>query len=665
MSGSSPFYVDPIAGAAPTTPPATDYGALGLGSVANPQQSYADYQFPLLGSGAGYGFAPSLFGSDQNQISGTAAPTTPATTTATTSPSSTSTNSMPTAGTQATAEPRPTGPGRGGNSSGGPSASGGASSLGESSSARGSSPGLGGLTGALGFGDVTTGKGLGGLLGGIAGGIVGAPLGPLGSAILGWGGRMLGQYAGDAIAPSSNASTPATPSTTSEGGNAVSTSGPTSDASTAAAGMAASGDTSGSANGGSAASGGDGNAAAAGGTAGGASGGTSGGEGDGNGNGPGGPHAAGGFIKPSDIIGRSPPPDVGYASIRPGEFVVRSDMAAQYAPILEAINNGTYDPADPPGLQQGDGSMSGQGAPYGAGAQNPADPSQVSDGDADDYGQQQAGPQDPANTSPLMPFPSSMALSPDAAMQRLTMLPSDQRAALAQTISDPNVAGALLAVLGPPFAQFVQAAQSFAPMMGQQPGGGMGGGDPSMGQGAAPPPPAGSGPPMPPGPMPGAGNYGPPPPAAPMPHAMGGFVSNSDMDARTPPTAPPMTPGPLNAMRPPRSPPFAQSAPAPGAGPHMMMPQSARPHAGGGWVGPQDVGRIAPTAPAGHSAGVAPGMQRTPHAPFMQSMNAPIPHMPGAPPGVRPHPGAQRSGLGRVGTSSMNMPPNGSAGRGY
>lgn len=282
-------------------------------------------------------------------------------------------------------------------------------------------------------------------------------------------------------------------------------------------------------------------------------------------------HAAGGFIHPNDLVAPAPAPDVGYASVQPGEFVVRASQAQQYAPILQAINNGSYDPANPPGVSPAGGSNMSGSAPFATSMQqmlgmpgqpqmqNPGDPSQVAAGDSDMWGYSMAGPQDPANMSPLMPFPQQQALTPDMAMQRLAMLPSDQRAAIAQVSSDPNIAGALLSVLGPTFASFIQAAQTFSPMMAQQPGaGGMepdaddmggpsdndaddqggqqmngmpnpnsgfGGGrmtDMGMFGGAA-----GGAATSPGGPIsavPGGGK-----PGQPMPHAMGGFIRRQDV----------------------------------------------------------------------------------------------------------------------------------------
>lgn len=52
----------------------------------------------------------------------------------------------------------------------------------------------------------------------------------------------------------------------------------------------------------------------------------------------------GGHVQQKDLQGPNPPgPDTGYApSLQDGEFVVRKDMAARYAPILRQINAGTY-----------------------------------------------------------------------------------------------------------------------------------------------------------------------------------------------------------------------------------------------------------------------------------------------------------------------------------
>lgn len=298
--------------------------------------------------------------------------------------------------------------------------------------------------------------------------------------------------------------------------------------------------------------------------AGGGEGGQGGGDGGAAGNGGqggGSSHAGGGFIAPQDVHGASPPPDQGYTSVRPGEYIVNASMAQKYAPILAAINSGTYDPANPPG-NPGDNGMSGigGGAPFGASQQDPSAGGQPdNDQDDDDQAPLLAGPQDPANTSPLMPFPNSMALTPDAAMQRLTTLPTDQRMALAQVVADPTIQGALSMVLGPPFAQFLQAAQS-APVVGPGAGGAGGSaGDPGSMAQAAPPPggdtgggqqsgaPGGGVSPGPSGPMPGPGSgFGAPPPPAPpgpMPHAGGGPVHRQDVRYGPPPVQGAAPPG--------------------------------------------------------------------------------------------------------------------------
>jgi hypothetical protein len=292
-------------------------------------------------------------------------------------------------------------------------------------------------------------------------------------------------------------------------------------------------------------------------------GGSSGGSGDG---GDGGAHAGGGFVQPGSLVGHSPAPDTGYISARPNEYVVNAKATAKYLPILEAINKGTYDPANPPGVSTGDGSMAANGgAPFGMAPQanpgfgDPGPPDQGQgntdptggDGDADDQAGMLAGPQDPANTSPLMPFPSSMALSPDAAMQRLAALPTDQRAALAQVVADPTIQGALMMVLGPPFAQFIQAAQSFMPSGGAPGAAPAPGGQPmppaqmpSASSGA----PGGAVSPGPGGPMPGPSNIpnvAPPPGPPQMPHAAGGMVHAQDVRYTPPPyqhSAPPGIP---------------------------------------------------------------------------------------------------------------------------
>ena len=405
---------------------------------------------------------------------------------------------------------------------------------------------------------------------------------------------------------------------------------------------------------------------APGGTAGGSSGGAVGG-GVGGGVGTGGPgaspgeggdHAGGGFIPPGSLMGRSPPPDTGYISARPGEYMINEAATAKYRPIIEAINNGTYDPANPPGNPGDSDPMSNGGAPFGASQQlNPGFASPT-DNDGDESGaggqsnaQMLPGPQDPANTSPLMPFPNSMALTPDAAMQRLAGLPMDQRAAIAQVVADPTIQGALLSVLGPPFAQFIQAAQAFTP-----PGPGGLAAAPGIGDagGAAPPPggpvgggaqnipapasgaPGGAVSPGPGGPMPGPANagFGPPPPGAPpaMPHAAGGAVSSLDfrgapafqqgvegmpeqptgyygphaMGGPVPQMDPRHVPLP---MRPPGTPPQPHQA-----GPTAPQQPPMRPHAWGGPVMHQDVRYMPPpyqqSAPPGVPQQMPTGLRK-------------------------------------------------------
>ncbi len=211
-------------------------------------------------------------------------------------------------------------------------------------------------------------------------------------------------------------------------------------------------------------------------------------------------YAAGGPV--TTVAPPKPPgPDDGYAALTKGEFVVKRPEAEQYAGVLQQINDGTYDPGDYP--------MSGTGSPpplVGSAFTSPGN-GQEPDGDAIE-----SDPDNPnsegyvANSdtaaTPLMPSNGGAEVTPDMAMQNLATLPTGQRQILASAASDPNVAGALLAVLGPPFAPVLQAmtangmpaglpgaGQSGAPMPG--PGSRAGRAPPQGAQGMAPGGPGG------------------------------------------------------------------------------------------------------------------------------------------------------------------------------
>ena len=158
-------------------------------------------------------------------------------------------------------------------------------------------------------------------------------------------------------------------------------------------------------------------------------------------------YAGGGKVMPhymdggpvNALAGPNPPgPDDGFAALDQGEFVVKQDQAQRpdYAPILDQMNAGTYQP--------GGGGDEGMG-------------------DLDlDMG---------ANGN----YPPSTAESatPDDMMQRLAMMPPEQSQALSGALADPMLMSALFALLGPAFMGVMSALQS----QGQKaPGLGMGGG---------------------------------------------------------------------------------------------------------------------------------------------------------------------------------------------
>jgi hypothetical protein len=195
--------------------------------------------------------------------------------------------------------------------------------------------------------------------------------------------------------------------------------------------------------------------------------------------------AIGGVVTPTRLIGPKPNnPDDGYGSLQDGEFVVRQPEAEEYAAILRQINAGTYHPGD--------------------------------DHMSDDYGMAPNGADDPsgmgfvANSdtqqSPLAPPPP---LTPDAAMQNLAMMPTQERQVLAMALGDPTTSGALLDLLGPTFAPVLSALTANKVPTGR----------PAQGTPGAPPMPGGA--PQPGGdglPLGGPGGA-PVPGAYPMPPA--------------------------------------------------------------------------------------------------------------------------------------------------
>jgi len=135
-----------------------------------------------------------------------------------------------------------------------------------------------------------------------------------------------------------------------------------------------------------------------------------------------------------ELAGPNPPgPDDGFAALDQGEFVVRKDQAQRpdYAPVLEQMNQGTYQPGT----------------------------------DGDDLDLDMGAPGN---------YPPSAAESatPDDMMQRLAMMPPAQSQALSGALADPMVMSALFALLGPSFMGLMSALQS----QGQQAPGMSGGG---------------------------------------------------------------------------------------------------------------------------------------------------------------------------------------------
>ena len=77
---------------------------------------------------------------------------------------------------------------------------------------------------------------------------------------------------------------------------------------------------------------------------------------------------------------------------------------------------------------------------------------------------------------PLMPPEMGGMLTPDMAMERVTMLPPDQRQTLAMSLADPITIGAWMSLLGPGFENVLSSL-----VQPQGPMGGMGSGAPQMG----------------------------------------------------------------------------------------------------------------------------------------------------------------------------------------
>lgn len=133
-------------------------------------------------------------------------------------------------------------------------------------------------------------------------------------------------------------------------------------------------------------------------------------------------YAAGGPVDGAGLAGPNPPgPDDGYAALDGGEYVVRASQAQrpEYGPILDQMNQGTYQP--------GDG------------------------GEMDDL--------DLAIGQGDMPPAGGEGVTPDDMMQRMATLPPEQRAALQQAATDPMLSGALFALLGPAFMQVIGMLQ--------------------------------------------------------------------------------------------------------------------------------------------------------------------------------------------------------------
>jgi hypothetical protein len=294
-------------------------------------------------------------------------------------------------------------------------------------------------------------------------------------------------------------------------------------------------------------------------------GGASGGDGaNGGGGDNGGGWAQGGPVTANRLSGPNPAgPDDGYGALDAGEFVIRAPEVARYAAILQAINNGTYNPGDPmsatigpaatgydprtatmqPGRPinigaldpaQGDPNATRQSVssvyggnsdpttdrdedygpgmsdsiaptPFG-GAGDPAPgaggmggPGDLDDGSFDDFGGGDFGGD---QGSPLMPADAGNSLTPDDMMMRMSTLDPATRQALASSLSDPAMSGALLTLLGPSFAPVLQGLSAGGPMAASSAG--------------PMPPPAMPGMPgaPPPGGMPGAAPGMPPRPVS-------------------------------------------------------------------------------------------------------------------------------------------------------
>lgn len=141
--------------------------------------------------------------------------------------------------------------------------------------------------------------------------------------------------------------------------------------------------------------------------------------------------ANGGFVTADRLAGPDPAgPDDGYGGLDAGEFVVRAPQALRFAGLLQAINDGTYDPRAPDNRPTiGPASWGSRG---------------------DDL-------------SALLPHPPSV-MTPDQVQASMEQLGPPQRLRVANALSDGVTAVALAKLLGPAVMDAVAAGVARGPI---------------------------------------------------------------------------------------------------------------------------------------------------------------------------------------------------------
>lgn len=242
-------------------------------------------------------------------------------------------------------------------------------------------------------------------------------------------------------------------------------------------------------------------------------------------------YTGGGAVDQRTLGGPNPPGrDDGTAFLDGGEFVTRAAMVPRYQHTLEQINAGTYPPdgrGQRPGYADGGivagnpmespmsyaqsdqrtnmapsnvinagpeatdmGMGMGMGGPmqmgdmYGGGEDMDYDDGMggmppgggMNDGDFDDGGGQYGQP--PGTSDPFQPPGQGMSISPEQMLANVSQMPPDMQHALAMSLADPSVLGALSSLLGDAFMPVLLAIVQ--PQQQMQGGMGMGGGQPQQ-----------------------------------------------------------------------------------------------------------------------------------------------------------------------------------------